>query len=73
MNEILKDNVGEQGTIDYVKSLEKEIIYLKKSVEKLKLPGRCYVCGEPTDGFVRVLFIKTWYCKAHFPIGVSLG
>ena len=44
-----------------IKELEKRINELETS------PYRCEVCGKPTNGWIRVLFCKTYYCKDHFP------
>jgi len=72
---VIKDQIGKQGTVEVTTMLEWELVKLKQKVteleEKLKLPGRCRVCGEPTDGYVRFFWVTHWYCKKHFPIGFS--
>ncbi len=47
---------------------DKKIIDLEERIKVLeKAPGRCECCGEPTDGWVKTLFWKRYYCKKHFP------
>lgn len=47
--------------------LLKKIERLENEVEELKMPYRCEVCQTPTDGYVSVLFFKSYYCKKHYP------
>ena len=46
-----------------------ELIENENSFKKMSAGFKaCEVCGKLTDGYVRVLFWKTYYCREHFPL-----
>jgi len=51
---------------------KEKISELEKRIEILETcPHRCCVCGKPTNGWLKLLFFTRYYCRDHFPIGMS--
>ena len=49
--------------------LEKRVENIEKQIECLiKRPYRCEVCGEPTNGWIRVLWKTRYLCIKHYPV-----